>query len=78
MNKPPVHAPDPYGWHHGCCRPDGEVDGERFIGTHGIISSSRQTQAQAEDPQVANPCVVGTYSLTEPVIPDFGFPLPAD
>ena len=38
VNKPPVHAPDPYGWHHGCCRPDGEVDGERFIGTHGIIS----------------------------------------
>src|ERR671911_1859734 len=27
VNKAPIHAPDPLGWHHGCCRPVGEKRG---------------------------------------------------
>src|SRR5215207_2934173 len=47
VNKPPVEAPDPSGWHHGCCRPLGKTrvgnEEENFYvrsEEHGIGPSS--------------------------------------
>src|SRR5829696_8609371 len=68
VNKPPVNAPEPSGWHHGWCRPAGE---RRELARRRISMSAEENMALARRFMEARVVKRDLDAVDEMLAPDF-------